>query len=409
VPASTILLVGGNAAFAESIAAGLTGVGYTVSSYATPDEAFGHIADNQLVILDVVSGPKSAAEVCREIRATPALAAIPVLCISQTDEVEERIAFLEAGADDVIAKPFDGRELEARVEALLLRFQRSRDLTASVAGDGTLITKPRRIVVVFSPKGGVGTTTIATNIAMAQAEKKPDRVLLMDLHLQFGQAATHLNLEVRQSLAELVRDDTALREPELLRTYAMRHDSGLHVLAAPPTPELAELVEPRHIALLLETALGSYEQVVIDAGSVLDERTMLVFERADSIVLPVYPEIAALKAVHGLLDYFNEAGSLGAKTSFVLNNVFAREILRMRDVESALGSKVTAELPYDPFLYLKAVNEGVPIVRGAPRSSAADRLVKLAASSFGADGQVMPLAAPGDRRQRGLGGLLRRS
>jgi len=409
VPASTILLVASDPAFAESIAAGLTGVGYTVSTYGDPDEAFSHVAENQLVILDVGGGTKSAAEVCREIRATPALAAIPVLCISQTDEVEERIAFLEAGADDVIAKPFDGRELEARVEALLLRFLRSRDLAPSVAGDSTIITKPRRIVVVFSPKGGVGTTTIATNIAMAQAEKKPDRVLLMDLHLQFGQAATHLNLEVRQSLAELVRDETALREPELMRTYAMRHDSGLHVLAAPPTPELAELVEPKHIALLLGTALGSYDQVVIDAGSVLDERTMLVFERADSIVLPVYPEIAALKAVHGLLDYFNEAGSLGAKTSFVLNNMFAREILRMRDVESALGTKVTAELPYDPFLYLKAVNEGVPIVRGAPRSSAADRLVKLAASSFGADGQVMPVAVAGDRRQRGLGGLLRRS
>jgi pilus assembly protein CpaE len=409
VPASTILFVESNPTFGDTVSTGLTNVGYTVSTYADADEAFARVAEHQLVILDEVAGGKTAAELCREIRATPALAAIPVICISQTDEVEERIRFLEAGADDVMAKPFDARELEARVEALLLRFQRSKDLTPATASEGAVLAKPRRIVVVFSPKGGVGTTTIATNIAMAQAEKRPDRVLLADLHLQFGQAATHLNLEVRMSLAELVRDDAALREPELFRTYALRHDTGLHVLAAPPTPELAELVEPKHIEQLLKTALGTYEQLVIDAGSVLDERTMVMFEHADSIVLPVYPEIAALKAVHGLLDYFNEAGSLGAKTSFVLNNMFAREILRMRDVESALGTKVATELPYDPFLYLKAVNEGVPVVRGAPRSTAADRLVKLAASSFGADGQVVPVATPMERRQRGLGGLLRRS
>ncbi len=409
MPASTILLVESDAAAGENIGPVLTGLGYTVSTYADPDEAFAHVADHQLVILDVVTGGKTAAEVCREIRGTPAMAAIPVLCISQTHEVEERIHFLEAGADDVMAKPFDGRELEARVEALLLRFQRSKDLSPSLAGDGAVLAKPKRIVAVFSPKGGVGTTTIATNIAMVQAERRPDRVLLADFHLQFGQAATHLNLEVRQSLAELVRDEAGLREPELFRTYALRHDSGLHVLAAPPTPESAELVEPKHIEHLMDTMLGSYDEVVIDAGSVLDERSMAVFEHADTIIIPVYPEIAALKAVHGLLEYLGEAGSLGAKTSFVLNNMFAREILRMRDVESVLGSKVTTELPYDPFLYLKAVNEGVPVVRGAPRSAPAERLVKLAAAAFGADGMLVAAAPIAERRQGRLGGLLRRS
>jgi pilus assembly protein CpaE len=409
VPASTILLIENDPAPESLIAGTLTNLGYTVTSFSDPDEAFGHISEHQLVVLNVVGGAKSAPDVCREIRATPTMSAIPVLCISQTDEVEERIRFLEAGADDVMAKPFDGRELEARVEALLLRFQRSKDLSPTINADGALLQKRRRIVAVFSPKGGVGTTTIATNIAMVQAQAKPDRVILVDLHLQFGQAATHLNLELRQSVAELVRDEAALREPELLRTYALRHDSGLHVLAAPPTPEIAELIESSHVVQLLDTLLGSYDEVVIDAGSVLDERTMAAFERADTVIIAVYPEIAALKAVHGLLDYLNEAGTLGAKTSFVLNNMFAREILRMRDVESALGTKVTAELPYDPFLYLKAVNEGIPIVRGAPRSAAADRLVKLAASAFSSDGTPVVADAPVDRQKGRLGGLLRRS
>jgi DNA-binding response OmpR family regulator len=124
VPASTILLIEGDAALAETITSALSGVGYTVTVVTDADEAFGHVANHQLVIIDVVSGAKSAVDICREIRATPSMASIPVLCVSQVDAVEDRIRFLEAGADDVVARPFDAREIEARVEAVLVRFQR---------------------------------------------------------------------------------------------------------------------------------------------------------------------------------------------------------------------------------------------------------------------------------------------
>ncbi len=412
MPASTVLLLSTDPASAELISTVLTGVGYTVTVTVDPDETLRLAADNQLVILDVASGEQTGADVCRQLRETPSMSALPVLCVAENDQVEERIRFLEAGADDVMAKPFDARELEARVEALLLRFQRSKALSPVVAGDAIILApRARRTVAVFSPKGGVGTTTIATNIAMVQARAKPDKVVIVDLDLQFGQVTTHLNLEVKQSLAELVRDDAALREPELLRTYAMRHDSGLHVIAAPPTPELAELVQPKHVEALLTTILGSYDTVVIDAGSTIDERTMVALEKADSIILPVYPEIAALKAVHSLLDYLNEAGSAATKMTFVLNSAFAREILRLRDVESALGTKIGAELPYDPFLYLKAVNEGVPVVIGAPRSAPAQRLAQLSETVFGAMPVAIGDSAPARsaRRQSKLAGLLRRS
>ena len=400
MPASTILLIEADAASGETISAALTGVGYTVTTVKDPNEAFGKVADHQLVIIDVIEGDKTAFDVCREIRDTPALAQVPVLCVGQSDDVEDRIKFLEAGADDVMAKPFDERELEARVEALLLRFQRSKDLQAVVSSDGIVVTRQRRTVAVHSPRGGVGTTTIATNVAMVKAQEKPDRVVLVDLHLQFGQVATHLNLEPKQTLADVARDDAAMTEPELLRTYATRHDSGLHVLAAPSSPELAEMVTAEHVDKILETLLDSYDLVVIDTGSWLDERTMTAFEHAESVIFAVCPEIGALKALHGLLEYLNEAGSVAAKSTFVLNNQFAREILKLRDVENALGQSVTSELPYDPFIYLKAVNEGVPIVAGAPKSIAADRFQKLASAAFGSDGVVVPDSADGKKQSR---------
>jgi pilus assembly protein CpaE len=406
LPASTILLIEADPASGELISGVLSKVGYSVTTIADADEAFPRVIEHQLAIVDVVSGEKSAFDICREIRGTPALARIPVLCVGQSDDVEDRIRFLEAGADDVMAKPFDARELEARVEALLLRFQRSKDISV-VSPDGITMTKQQRTVAVHSPRGGVGTTTIATNIAVVMALQKPDRVVLVDLHLQFGQVATHLNLDVKQSIADVARDEAAMREPELLRTYATRHDSGLHVLAAPISPELAELVTSQHVDRILTTLLESYDFVVIDAGSWLDERTMTVFEHAESVIFPVCPEIGALKALHGLLDYLNEAGTVAAKSTFVLNNQFAREILKLRDVESALGTQVATELPYDPFLYLKAVNEGVPIVLGAPRSIPAERFEKLAAAAFGNERLAVP-EAPAPKRTSRFGGLIRR-
>lgn len=393
MPASTILVLESADAGAKSLAPILTTSGYTVTRTNDPDEAFAKVAENQLAIIDfgkMAKGAKTAFDLCREIRATPSLAPIPILCVAASDDVEERISFLEAGADDVVARPFDGREVEARVEALLLRFQRSRELAPVVSADGLTLAKPRRTVAVYSPKGGVGTTTIATNIAVAAAQRRVDRVILVDLDLQFGGVASHLNLEPKQTLVDVVRDVSAMREHELLKSYAVRHDSGLHVLAAPPTPESAELITPDHVSHILGTLLEGYDAIVVDAGSVLDERVLRVFEAAETIVLPVHPEMSALKAVHGLLDYLNEAGSIGAKSTFVLNNMFAREVLKLRDIESALGTRISADLPYDPFLYLKAVNEGVPIVLGAPRSPAAEHLVKLSATAFGADGYIVP-------------------
>jgi pilus assembly protein CpaE len=407
VPASSILLIETDDALGETIASTLTRAGYTVTTSRDPEAAFGLVADHQVVIIDVVESTRNPVDVCSEIRATPALASVPVLCISQTDDVEERIRFLEVGADDVMARPFDERELEARVEALLLRFQRSRDLAPIVSADGLTMTRARRVIAVFSPKGGVGTTTIATNIALIAAAARPERVVLVDLDLQFGVVATHLDITLKQTLSDLVRDDAAMREPELLRTYAGRHASGLHVIGSPPTPELAELVTPAAIEQILTTLLAAYDMVVIDAGSTLDERTMMTLEAAETIVLPVYPEIPALKAVHAFLDFLNETGTIGGKALFVLNNMFSREILKMRDIEHALGTRITAELPYDPFVYLKAVNEGNPVVLGAPRSTAADHLAKLAAAAIG-DGTSFATSASGGRKGGLLAGLRRR-
>jgi pilus assembly protein CpaE len=384
---AAILLAGSDPVAVETIAGVLVPVGHSLVSVTEPTEALRLAADHQLVIIDAIGAPGAAVQLCREIRSAPSLASVAVLAIAQTDGVDERIGFLEAGADDVIAKPFDARELEARVEALVLRFARTKDHMPLIgSGDGSGAGAGRHSVVVFSPKGGTGTTTIAVNVAMAMAKLEPDRVCLVDLDLQFGQVLTLLNLTERTSLSDLVRDEQALVESELMRTFALRHDSGLHVLAAPGSVELAEAIAPEHVASIMSHITGTYDRVIVDAGSRLDERVLVAFEHADSIIFAVTPDFPTLRAVHALLDYLNDIGSLGAKAIFVLNHLFERQVLKSRDIENALGSQVALEVPHDPFLFLKAANEGDPIVHGAPRSAPAERLIALARLAYGLDG-----------------------
>jgi pilus assembly protein CpaE len=401
----SILLLAIDRVAADSLSAALVRPGHGVTVVTAPEELLQQAAGYSLVIIDQVPPTASVAAIIKELRAGEATSAIPVLAVAQADDLEERIALLEAGADDVITKPFDQVELEARVEALALRFQRSTrehgPSTRQSIGD----PQGRRIVTVSSPKGGVGTTTIATNLALIAAERHPNDVLIVDFDLSFGQVASHLNLQPKQSLVELVRDEAALREAELFRTYTVHHAGGVHLLAAPPTPGFAQTVTGEHVELILARALEAYHVVIVDAGATLDERMHAIFSRSDTVIVPVLPEIPALNAVHLLLDQLTETGAMGATTLFVLNNTFARDLLKRADIENALGAKITADLPYDPFVYLKAVNEGVPVVRSAPKSAPANRLRDLAAIVLGT--AQVGTAAPVAKERKGLFGRRR--
>jgi pilus assembly protein CpaE len=405
VTTTSIRLLSANAEGADPLAVALRAAGHDVTTLGDAQEAIRRAGEFTLVTIDVVAPPRTGADVCAEIRRTPALAAIPVLCVSQADDVEERVRFLEAGADDVIARPFDPRELEARVEGLLIRFKRSRDLAPQTGGEAQVAGR-RRVIACFSPKGGVGTTTIAVNVAMALAEGSPSQVAILDFDADFGQVATHLNVKPRLTVADLAGDELGMHEPEMLRSYAEKVDPGLHVIAAPATPGAGQLVTAARVDEILATARLAYGALVIDAGSTLDERSLAILDRAEAVIVPITPEIGALKALHGFLEYLTDEGAVPAKSTFVLNHIFARDMLSMKQIENAIAAKVDVELPYDAGLYLKAVNEGVPILLGAPTSGPARALVRLAALASGIDEAAE--AGHHARRSGRLFGSLRR-
>lgn len=361
-------------------------------------------AEHDIVVLDIVPPPQTLADVCRELRAASEHADMPVLAITSTDDVEDRIKLLEAGADDVMVRPIDERELDARVEALDLRHRRSKELRPSTLVAAT--RRPgRRLIAVYSPKGGVGTTTIAVNLSLAVAARDPDGVALVDLTSIGGHVATHLDLAPKLTIADLIRDSQGMISPEILKsTYLTRHERGLLVLAGSSAPDASPLMGGEDSVRILEGVLTAVPTVVADLGSNLDERAVGALEAADDVIIVVSPDFPALKSAVAFFEYLSEQASRAAEPTVVVNEIYALQTLTPADIEQALGRRVAMRIPYDPLLYLRAANQGQPVFAGAPTSQPARRFDQLAGVILGEDApQVVA-----EQRRRGLAGIFGR-
>jgi pilus assembly protein CpaE len=400
MPANPILICAPSDDLRGELEAQLANAGYTTHSVHTPAEATAALRDAgyDLVIAEglAVSG---AIGRLRTAAAVPT----PVLVVAPAGDVEARIAFLEAGADDVITAGFARSELDARVEALLIRAGRVRPQTARAE------MPTGEITTFFSPKGGVGTTTLAVNTALilaggggGQQPVAGARVLLVDLDLQFGQVATHLNLTPRFDLAGLATDDQALADPELAASYLTPHSSGLQVLAAPAHPDAEFRVSVENLERALDLLRPRFEHIVVDVGSRLDPRSVWILEQASTHAFVIFPEIAALRAMSLLLGFLAETTTLQARTLFVVNHIFPKELLKTRDLENLLRSKPAAEIPYTEVEMIRAVNEGVPVVSSRPGTPVALALHRLAQAVVGIPNDATAAKAAATQKRRGL-------
>jgi pilus assembly protein CpaE len=402
VPDTRIILLGN--ANSDPLAKVLGKSGRALTRIDDPAGLVAAAADQDVIVLDVVAPPQTAADLARDIRAVPELAEVPILAITGSDDVEERIRLLEAGADDVMIRPVDERELDARVEALDLRHRRSKEMRPSTMVAAT--RRPgKRLIVIYSPKGGVGTTTVAVNLALAIAARAPDQVALVDLTPMGGQVATHLDVRPKLTVADLIRDVAGMVSPEILKTtYLARHDAGVLLLAGSVAPSTDTLMVAEETTKILDAIVETVPTVVVDLGSHLDERVVAGLDAADDIVFVVTPDFPALKAVHGMLEYLGESNTQRAEPTIVVNETYALQTLTPGDIETALGRRVAVRIPYDPLLYLRAANQGTPVFASAPTSQPSRRFDQLAAVILGEDAP----SSITETKRRGIGGLFGR-
>ena len=390
MPSNPILICARGQELRTELEAALAEAGYSTTTVTTPADAVGAMRGRQIDL--IVAEGLAASGAIASLRTAGEGRITTILVVAPAHDVEARIAFLEAGADDVIAGAFARNELEGRVMALLIRAGKIRPEITAATGSGELVS-------FFSPKGGVGTTTIAVNAAVLLAGGgtplpttgpastngvlPASRVLLIDMDLQFGQVATHLNLTPRYDLAGLASDEQALADPELARSYLTTHSSGLVVLAAPSRPEADFRVTLEHLQRIIELMRPSFDHILVDLGSRLDPRTLWLLEQSDAHVFVLFPEIAALRSMSLLMAFLADTATLQAKTHLVVNHVFPKELLKTRDVENLLRAKPAAEIPYTEVEMIRSVNEGVPLVISRPAAPATAAMRRVAQAVIG--------------------------
>lgn len=306
----------------------------------------------------------------------PQTLAVAVLPQQGMDEMRRMVT---AGARDVVAKPLTGPE----VVASLRRVVRAEDERRQRAQLPSLLAQPTQaqagqVVVVMGPKGGVGTTTVATNLAVALRQVTGESVALVDLSLQFGDVAVLLNVWSKHSVHDLAAHHEAL-DDTLLDRVLVTHGSGVKVLQAPPEPDMAADVSGEQVAAIVNALRARFAYVVVDCWSFVDEITETLAANADRLLLVTTPEVPALKNTKHALAYFVGHGVQRENISLVLNRFPSVKGITLKDIQEHLRHPIQANLPSDGQAVTYAANKGVPVVQSYPKSWVAQSFLRLAA------------------------------
>ncbi len=257
--------------------------------------------------------------------------------------------------------------LEADVADVLLLPQLAENVVFSVkkashSGRRGSVNGSRqgRIVTVFSPKGGTGKTVLSTNVAASLAKHWGKRALLLDLDLQFGDAAIMLGLEPEKTIYDLVTAPGEL-DSEKLAGYTTRHASGLDILPAPLRPEDAELVTEAKLSRLLEVARESYDVIIVDTSPFFHGPMLATLDRTDELLLLTSLDVPTIKNVRLSLQTLELLSFPNDRVKLVLNRANSKVGMKSKEVESALEIPVRFEVPSDRAVPL-AVNRGAPAV-----------------------------------------------
>ena len=347
-------------------------LGYTVTTSPAASQAFEWLKQTKeppnLIISDVVMPGMDGLELIRQVRATPAIAKIPIILLTGQADMENRVAGMQAGADDYVAKTISPTELELRVKALLARADNEPTFSQITA----------KIITVFSLRGGVGTTSIATNLAIALAHLWDIRVCLWDLALSSGHCAFFLNLKSKSTITSLADWPEDSVEDQILADMLLKHESGIELMPAPQSASDGELVTPHVVDLVFPSLVSNFAFLVVDGGNHFTDAVLTLLERSDIILLTLSPELASVRAALDAMQIFDKLGYDSAKVLPVVDCNFTADRLPLKRIESALKKPVYAEIPYDSPLFIQAIHSGRPFMVSDPKSDVGLALTTLA-------------------------------
>lgn len=302
----------------------------------------------------------------------------PVVAILPGEDPLAAQQVMLAGARAFLVQPFTQVNLLSTLRRVRDLESRRRPTTAAGgAAPAAEDERPLKTVAVYSPRGGVGTSTLALNLALALHDQSDGRVLLVEGKLAFGHLDVLLNIRSRNTLADLLPHAAAL-DSGLVAEVVAEHATGLQVLLGPNDLQVAQGVRAEDLFNVLEGLKRLYDFLVIDAGSALDENTVTLLDAADRVLLVAAPELAALHDVSRFIQLSRALGYPPGKLLIVLNRAGLEGGVKTKDIEGALHHELYAQIPEDGANALRSLNRGLPLLVRYPRSPASRAYQQLA-------------------------------
>lgn len=273
-----------------------------------------------------------------------------VAAVYENPTIDALVKIMRSGAKEVLSSPVIKGEF----------FEVLNRIKEQLNDDYQKVNRCR-MVTVFSNKGGIGKTSIATNLALELAKTTKENVALIDLNFQLGDITTFMDLKPSFNISYMLKNLDKLNKDFLLNTLEKYKNTSLYVLADPPYFKQAEDISPKQVAKLFEILKETFSYIVVDTDNTFDGKTITALDNSDMLFLVTIVNLPALRNCQRCLDLFEKLGYEDDKIKIVINRYMENDEIKAEDVEKLLAKEIYWKIPNNYFSLMAAINKGVPV------------------------------------------------
>ena len=313
-------------------------------------EAYKKIANYQgksILLADLSTYKQQKLELI--LKVTKECKSCKVLALSDNPSVDLIIEIMRAGAKEFVPIPIIKSEFFESVNKLLSEFNETKK------------TNNCKIISVFSNKGGIGKTSLATNLALELSKITKENIALIDLNFQMGDITTFLDLKPSFNISYMLENLDKINETFLLSTLERYKKTSLYVLADPPYFKQADNIQPRQITKLFNTLKETFSYIIVDAEASFEGKNIAALDNSDLVLLVSVANLPALRNTQRCLELFEKLGYDKEKVKIIINRYMENDEIKEADVEKVLSKKIYWKIPNNYFAIMTAINKGLPV------------------------------------------------